>query len=664
MHEFKNNSSGVASALQYNSNTTSSNNNHLSRNSSVSTSKSAPTKTTSKRIGSTYEKTFSAPKKTEKVVKDPIRTITGRKDVLAKEGIMPTKHPEKSNAVRGTIAKKLGVQSSTKDMSANPKISKQVTGAFGRDQWDIEFEEEKLENILPQRVQVPKSADVDNNTFNWTERLGRGKCTSICDLNGKPTINIESSALHWYILTYEEKSFLDLESEDFDIHTCLKIQKPYENSLFAIVIDYGISKRFKDEYIAVIMNCGQKYWKIEKVESKKTTPVQQAIDKTLTPLKLMDIRISLTDRKLSLQSNGSEIFNDVILPLSTEGSKERRVGMGVFSSKATVYSWKVFDPKEEQKSIDELPLMERPFPEYVDKSLAEMIKRDIIEFNPNVKWDDIAELHDAKRLLKEAVVLPLLMPDIFAGLRSPWKGVLLFGPPGTGKTMVARAVATEGKTTFFNCSASTLVSKYHGESERLVKTLFQLARLYSPSTVFFDEIDALMMTRGSASEHEASRRLKSELLSQIDGINSQNSRVMVLATTNKPWDLDEAMRRRLEKRIYIPLPDEKTREALFKNFLKEQELEPDVSIEALASMTEGYSGADIHLICKEAALRPLRKELETKSTEEIMKLKEEGKLRLSLKMEDFSESIKNMKPSVSGNEVDKYLKFVKEFQSV
>lgn len=139
---------------------------------------------------------------------------------------------------------------------------------------------------------------------------------------------------------------------------------------------------------------------------------------------------------------------------------------------------------------------------------------------------------------------------------------------------------------------------------------------------------------------------------------------MVLATTNKPWDLDEAMRRRLEKRIYIPLPDEKTREALFKNFLKEQELEPDVSIEALASMTEGYSGADIHLICKEAALRPLRKELETKSTEEIMKLKEEGKLRLSLKMEDFSESIKNMKPSVSGNEVDKYLKFVKEFQSV
>ena len=209
-----------------------------------------------------------------------------------------------------------------------------------------------------------------------------------------------------------------------------------------------------------------------------------------------------------------------------------------------------------------------------------------------------------------------------------------------------------------------MVSKYHGESERLVKTLFQLARLYSPSTIFFDEIDALMMTRGSSSEHEASRRLKSELLSQIDGINGQNSRVMVLATTNKPWDLDEAMRRRLEKRIYIPLPDEKTRLSLFTLFLKDQELENDVSLAGLAAMTNGYSGADIHLLCREAALRPLRKQLVSKSTEEIMRLKESGKLKLSLTMEDFSESVKSMKPSVSPNELDKYVKWMNEFQSI
>ncbi|KAK9153310.1 hypothetical protein Sjap_000790 [Stephania japonica] len=249
-----------------------------------------------------------------------------------------------------------------------------------------------------------------------------------------------------------------------------------------------------------------------------------------------------------------------------------------------------------------------PFESADMRTLAESLSRDIIRGSPDVTWESIKGLENAKRLLKEAVVMPIKYPKYFTGLLSPWKGILLFGPPGTGKTMLAKAVATECRTTFFNISASSVVSKWRGDSEKLIKVLFELARHHAPSTIFLDEIDAIISQRGEGrSEHEASRRLKTELLIQMDGLTKTDELVFVLAATNLPWELDAAMLRRLEKRILVPLPEPEARKAMFEELLPSSLGEESLPYDVLVEKTEGYSGSDIRLVCKEAAMQPLRR---------------------------------------------------------
>jgi SpoVK/Ycf46/Vps4 family AAA+-type ATPase len=242
-------------------------------------------------------------------------------------------------------------------------------------------------------------------------------------------------------------------------------------------------------------------------------------------------------------------------------------------------------------------------PPGVDEGAAKQILNDVVVQGDEVRWADIAGLDIAKNALREAVVYPFLRPDLFMGLREPARGMLLFGPPGTGKTMLARAVATESRSTFFSISASSLTSKFLGESEKLVRALFGLAKLLAPSIIFVDEIDSLLSQRSGGGEHEATQRIKTEFLIQWSDLQraaagrettekdkerGDANRVLVLAATNLPWAIDEAARRRFVRRQYIPLPESNTRKVQLSTLLGQQKHHlSDADINRLVELTDG-----------------------------------------------------------------------------
>eukprot|EP00808_Paulinella_micropora_P009487 g39982.t1 len=292
----------------------------------------------------------------------------------------------------------------------------------------------------------------------------------------------------------------------------------------------------------------------------------------------------------------------------------------------------------------------------LDPKLIELITCDMMERSPGVSWNDIAGLDFQKQSVKEIVVWPMKRPDLFQGLRGPPKGMLLFGPPGTGKTLIGKAIASEAGATFFSISASSLTSKWHGQGEKLVRCLFAVAAEHQPAIIFIDEIDSLLSQR-SDSEFEGSRRLKTEFLVQLDGAaTSENDRILVVGATNRPQELDEAARRRLVKRLYVPLPESQARRDLILNLLRKER--HDMSEEHIADVvakTDGYSGADLRALCTEAAYGPIR------SVNDISSL-DTNNVR-PIGHQDFLQGLSMVRASVSSSDLKQYLVWNNQFGS-
>ncbi|KAJ6614903.1 AAA-domain-containing protein [Mycena sp. CBHHK59/15] len=292
----------------------------------------------------------------------------------------------------------------------------------------------------------------------------------------------------------------------------------------------------------------------------------------------------------------------------------------------------------------------------------------IVSEKPNVKWDDVAGLEGAKASLKEAVILPIKFPHLFTGKRTPWKGILLYGPPGTGKSYLAKAVATEAKSTFFSVSSSDLVSKWQGDSERLVKQLFELARESKPSIIFIDEIDSLAGSRSEA-ESEGSRRIKTEFLVQMNGVGHDDTGVLVLGATNIPWQLDNAIKRRPEARRHM-----------FELHVGETpcEMAPK-DYRTLADQTEGFSGSDISVVVRDALMQPVRKVLSATHFKRVGQkwtpcspgdpdavekswtdVDSDELLEPPLKVADFLKSLSTTRPTVTESDIKRHEDWTKE----
>ncbi|XP_044149465.1 fidgetin-like protein 1 isoform X1 [Bufo gargarizans] len=292
----------------------------------------------------------------------------------------------------------------------------------------------------------------------------------------------------------------------------------------------------------------------------------------------------------------------------------------------------------------------------IEPKMIELIMSEIMDHGPPLNWDDIAGLEFAKTTIKEIVLWPMLRPDIFTGLRGPPKGILLFGPPGTGKTLIGKCIACQSRATFFSISASSLTSKWVGEGEKMVRALFTVARCHQPAVIFIDEIDSLLSQRGEG-EHESSRRIKTEFLVQLDGATtSSDDRILVVGATNRPQEIDEAARRRLVKRLYIPLPEASARKQIIVSLMSQENCSlSEKEVESIVLQAEGFSGADMTQLCREAALGPIRSlqifDISTISSEQVR----------PIAYVDFQNALQTVRPSVSKQDLELYEQWNKTF---
>ena len=332
---------------------------------------------------------------------------------------------------------------------------------------------------------------------------------------------------------------------------------------------------------------------------------------------------------------------------------------------AAMHALRIILPKieiEEEIPVEILDTLEIKNEDFYEalKTTRPSAMREVFVESPKVKWTDVGGLEKAKQELIEAVEWPLKYPEAFTTFHTnPPKGILLFGPPGTGKTLLAKAVATESEANFISIKGPALLSKFVGESERGVREMFRKGRQASPCIIFFDEIDAMCPTRTVSFDSHVSERVVSQMLTELDGLEELKD-VVVLCASNRPDMIDRALLRpgRIDRLIYTPPPDKMEREEIFKIHLKEKPLAADVDIVVLAKRTEGYVGADIEAICKEAVMLSLREALKKGMSREAAVKALKGK---KVELRHFDQAIKKVKPTMTPETLKQYEEIMREF---
>ena len=298
-----------------------------------------------------------------------------------------------------------------------------------------------------------------------------------------------------------------------------------------------------------------------------------------------------------------------------------------------------------QEELDKIQVTQEDFNEAL-RLVRPSAMREVLVEVPNIKWGDIGGLDEVKKELMEAVEWPLKYPDTFKeiGVKPP-KGILLYGPPGTGKTLLAKAVANESESNFISVKGPEVLSKWVGESEKAIREIFRKARQVSPCVVFFDEIDAIAGVRGRGIDSNVTERVVNQLLTEMDGLEGLKD-VVVIAATNRPDMIDPGLIRpgRFDRLIYIRPPDEKAREEIFKVHTKNMKLSKDVSLKELAKKTEGYTGADIEALVREAGMEAVREIINGKKTKEV-------------KLKHFNKAFEKIKPSLNKQIIQMYETF-------
>jgi transitional endoplasmic reticulum ATPase len=289
------------------------------------------------------------------------------------------------------------------------------------------------------------------------------------------------------------------------------------------------------------------------------------------------------------------------------------------------------------------------------RSVQPTLIREVFVEVPEVRWSDVGGLEDVKQELRESIEWPMRYPHVFEkmGIQPP-KGILLFGPPGTGKTLLAKAVATESGANFIAIRGPEILSKWVGESEKAIRQIFRRARMVAPAIVFFDEIDSIASIRGSDPSGVIDR-IVNQLLTELDGIQPLR-RVTIIAATNRPDLLDPALLRpgRFDKLIYVPPPDFKARLEIFKVHTRKMPLSEDVNIEELAKLADGYTGADIAAVCREATMIALRETYANTGSLQVVKVSRKH----------FLDALSRIPPSLSKADIDMYERLAREIKKM